>query len=180
MIKYWTCHWQFKYWTPSHNEEGKAIVASGSNLFLDRGVRTNDLVYVISMSRGLLYLGGRMTVRELITRDAAVSRLGNDRLYEGADEWILGDKSGGTLLRLNRRLSADVSAKIQFLSPLGVKKAPFFKQPGVLDNQATRGVRQFTKPTGELFERIIRLTDDAKRFSAPATIEWSDLEGDAA
>lgn len=63
MTRFWTCHWQFRYWRPDINREGQPVCSSGSNSFVRRGVSVGDVVYVISLSGGQLYLGGRMMVR---------------------------------------------------------------------------------------------------------------------
>lgn len=143
-MKQFTCHWQFKYWIPAHNPPGVPIAAAGSNKFLDRGVKPGHVLYMVSLSNGLLYLGGRMTVDRIVSRAAAVRILGNEDLYEDADEWALGSPSAGTPLVLDRLLDPNVTALLRFISPSGEVKHPSLKGPGKLDNQATRSVREVT------------------------------------
>jgi len=154
-MKNYTCHWQFKYWKPAHNPPGVPIIAAGSNKFVERGVKPGCRLYIVSLKGGLLYLGGRMTVDRVVSRSAAIRILGNDNLYDEAEEWALGIASAGTPLVLDRVLDPEVTAQLRFRSPSGEIKSPFFKSAGILDNQATRGVREVTEQSAQLLEEII-------------------------
>ena len=70
--RFWTCHWQFRYWRPDVNSEGQPIRGSGGNRYTTRGIRggRGDRAYIVSLSDGQLYLGGRMTVRPPATTDS--------------------------------------------------------------------------------------------------------------
>lgn len=157
MPRYWTCHWQFKYWNPDNNAEGEPVCSSGSNMFRKRGVSLGDIVYVISLAGGQLYLGGRMTVKDIVSRPEAVKLWGSDSLYD-ADEWVVDPEESGTSLHLHRRLSPSITKQLRFASKDGPKE-PFFISDTHLDNQATRGVRELTQESAELLDRIIADTD---------------------
>lgn len=159
MSRFWTCHWQFRYWNPDHNFEGEPVRRSWSNQFSKRGVQPGDMAYIISLSEGQLYLGGRMTVKQVLSRDEyARIREDVDSAYL-ADECIFDpDGATGTLLHLSRRLSPDLTKQIQFQFKAG-PRGPKFVKENVLDNQATRGIRELTRESAAFLDRIIEITD---------------------
>lgn len=157
MTRFWTCHWQFRYWRPDINREGQPICSCGSNTFTKRGVSVGDIVYVISLSKGQLYLGGRMTVKRVVSRRQALHLLRNDNLYD-AREWIVDPDQTGTPLHLHRRLSPVLTKQLRFRSRKGPQE-PCFISDTDLDNQATRGVRELTRESAKLLDGIIDATD---------------------
>ena len=104
MPRFWTCHWQFRYWRPHINREGRPVCSSGSNNFRKRGVAVGDRVYIVSLKAGQLFLGGRMEVKRIVSRREAVRLWKNENLHD-AKEWIVDPERSGTLLDLHRRLS---------------------------------------------------------------------------
>ena len=88
MAKSWICHWQFRYWRPDINQEGKRVCSSGSDSFSKRGVSVGDIVYIVSLGKGQLYLGARMTVKRIVSRAEAARLCDTKNLYD-ADEWII-------------------------------------------------------------------------------------------
>ena len=159
MVRFWTCHWKFCFWIPENNVEGKPVCSSWSNEFSKRGVQPGDMAYIISLSGGQLYLGGRMTVKQVLSRDEyARLRDDVDSKYE-ADECILDpDEVTGTLLHLRRRLSPALTKRIRFQFKAG-PRAPCFVNETDLDNQATRGLRELTPESAAFLDRIIEITD---------------------
>jgi len=164
-MRYWTCHWQNRYWTADSNDEGEPLTASGSNMFRKRGVAPGDSIYVLSLRGGVLLLGGRMTVGDIVSRDEAVRRTGNDNLYD-ASEWVLAAKGSGTKLDLFREISPEVARDLRFVSATGKPKGLFFETPTQLDVQATRGVRELTRESAHLLDRILKITDSMPRSLA--------------
>ncbi len=161
MSRFFTCHWQNKYWNPDCNSEGKPIRSSGGNRYTSRGIAggRGHKAYIVSMLDGQLYLGGRMTVSRIVSREEAVRIRGNDRLYP-ADEWLIDDTlEGGTSLHLRRRLAPKVAQQIRCILASGEERGLFFVSDTHLDVQATRGVRELTAESAEFLDRIITLTD---------------------
>ena len=172
--RFWMCHWQSRYWRPEINREGQPVRSSGSNNFRKRGVSVGDIVYVVSLRTGQLYLGGRMTVKEIVLRPEAVRLLNNDNLYD-AEEWIVGPDQTGTPLHLRRRLSPTLAKQIRFESKAGPQKLRFVSDTE-LDNQTTRGVRELTRDSAALLDRIIEVTDRLPRSGELITVT-EDLLG---
>ena len=80
MVRYWTCHWQNRFWRGDVNTENTPCRSSGSNSFRKRGVSPGGIAYIISLADGQLLLGGRMTVKKIVSRDEAVRFLRNENL----------------------------------------------------------------------------------------------------
>lgn len=173
-MRYWTCHWQNRYWTRESNDEGEPLKASGSNLFKRRGVAAGDSLYVLSLRGGVLLFGGRMTVGDIVSREEAVRRTGNANLY-GASEWVIAMDGSGTKLDLHRELAPEVSRDLRFVSAAAKPKGLFFVTPAELDVQATRGVRGLTPESANLLDRILTITDSMPRSRAMRQVTSSML-----
>jgi hypothetical protein len=161
VARFWTCHWQYRYWRDDINTEYEPVCSSGSNSFLKRGVSLGDAVYIVSLGAGQLYLGGRMVVKQIVSRPEAV-RLWNDPNLYDAEEWIVDPDKSGTPLHLHRCLSPSLTRQLRFVSKSGPKE-PFFVSDTDLDNQTTRGVRELTPESAALLDRIIEATDRLPR-----------------
>ena len=168
MPRFWTCYWTSATWKPSINTEGELVNGSGSNSFTTRGVSPGDVAYIVSVSDGQLFLGGRMTVKKIVTRAQAVRLLGSRNLYD-ADEWIVDPDEEGTPLDLHRRLSPSVTKQLRFQSKSSTKELCFVS-PTELDRQAIRGVRELTPESALLFDRILVATDSQPRTGQMVTV----------
>jgi 5-methylcytosine-specific restriction endonuclease McrA len=169
MTRYWICHWQNRTWCDEVNgPEYKAVRGSLSNSFRRRCVSVGDVAYVVSLIDGQLFLGGRMTVSRIISRDEAVRTSGNDNLYP-AEECII-DEKGGSPLNFHRRLAPTLSRQLRFLSPQGQVKGLCFVSDTHLDTQATRGIRELTPESAVLLDRIIEVTDALPRSDEVITV----------
>ena len=164
-VRFWTCHWQFRYWRADINQEWAPLRSSGSNSFHKRGVSVGDTVYIISLSEGQLYLGGRMVVQRIVSRAEAVRLLNSDNLYDAEVD----AEESGTLLHLHRRLAPALTKQLRFVSSAGPKR-PLFVSQTELDNQTTRGVREITAESAALLDRIIDATDGLRRAGQLITV----------
>ena len=134
--------------------------SSGSNMFSKRGVSPEDVVYVVSILDGMLLIGGRMIVGEIVSRAELVRRRKEDRFYDSA-EWIIAKPDSGTRLDLHRALDPDLTRRLRFASRKSQPKSLFFASEAKLDGQTTRGVRELTPESAHLLDRIITITDRA-------------------
>lgn len=165
--KYWTAHWQNSLWNPIANLEGRPIQASGSGVLKTRGVAPGDVLYIISLSEGQLFLGGRMVVTDIVSRHVACKLLGRDSLFE-TDRWAI-NMGGGSPLHLHRRLAPDVSKKLRFMRTNGERGLTFIDD-NRLDNQATRGISRLTDESARLLDLIIDQTDSMPRTKDVLTV----------
>ena len=167
-MRFWICHWQNRYWKHKINPEGNPLRSSGSNMFSKRGVAPGHVVYVVSILDGILLLGGRMIVSEIVPRQELVRRRKDDRFYDAA-EWAVAEPAG-TRLDLHRALDPNLTGQLRFISRESMPKPPCFRSEGKLDGQTTRGVRELTQESADLLDRIITITD-----SAPLSTEMRQI-----
>ncbi len=154
---------------------------SGSNNFTLRGVAKGDRVYIVSIRDGLLLLGGRITVNNIMSREEAIRSTGEANLFDGAREWILGAKLGGTPLNLHRQISPELARELRFVTPKsGALKGLAFRNTQDLDPQTTRGIRELTRESADLMEEIITLTGKVETPSEVFTVTGELLKANRA
>ena len=156
-IRYWTSHWQNRFWRPDVNDEREPVDHSAGSNFRKRGISPGDVAYIISLSSGLLLLGGRMTVGTILDYDAAVRHFGRANFW-AAPEHLIGVDGSGTPLDLHRALAPAVTKQLRFAFK-GGPRAPCFASDTELDNQATRGLRELTAESAALLDRVLAVTD---------------------
>ena len=144
------------------------LFQSGGNSFSKRGVAHGDVAYVIAVSDGQLFLGGRMRIKRVDTRREAVRNWGGTDINP---EWLIGDEGTGTPLNLHRRLAAALSTRqLRFISSGSEPKGYTFISNTQLDSQTTRGVRELTPESASLLDRIIDVTDSLRRSKKTITV----------
>jgi hypothetical protein len=167
--RYWTCQWKNKYWRGDINSEYGPLCSSGSNNFRKRGVSPGDIAYVISVLNGQLYIGGKMTVRRIVSRSEAVRIWRNENLWD-ADEWVIDEEEMGTPFNPRRRLAPEVTKKLRLIVGGSERRGYAFVSNTHLDSQTTRGIRELTPESAAFLDRIISLTDSLPRSDRIVTV----------
>src|ERR1035438_2226878 len=167
--RFWTSHWQYRLWRTEVNPAFVPLRCSGSNHYRQRGVSVGDVVYILSIHNGQLYLGGRLPVAKIVSRAQAIRLGGSQNLYD-ADEWVIAPQGGGTRLHLYRRLEPALSKRLLFASGDGKPKELAFVSASVLDGQTTRNVRELTRESAALLDQIIYATDSLPHTSDPLIV----------
>lgn len=177
MTRYWTSYWRGENWLA--NTEYSPVEYSGGNQFKRRGIVAGDIVYIVSIQHGHLYLGGKMQVGEIISREEAVRRRRRKDLYD-ANEWLAGKKGTGSPLNLHRRLTADLARELRFISRSGPERLRFKgNNPDNLDGQTLRAPRELSRESATSLDRIIEITDGLPRDKGQITVsrdllnQWS-------
>lgn len=156
MARYFMQYWGNFWWNRRSEElEGERLNHTACNQFRKHQVRHGDFVYVITVLKGALHLGGRIRVDRICTQREAARYLGTkpEDLWE-ADDHIVAPDKWGTFIRLNRRMPLRVTKRIQLILKKGICP-PAFESTGVLDRQALRGVKEITRESAQLFDRAI-------------------------
>ncbi len=145
------------YWSYDRNDlEG--YVAAGAmmdhtpgSLFVRRGVKAGDFVYVFSVKRGVLYLLGKLQVGEIVfSTHEAEKRLQQDNLWEGPEHLIASCCTPAQLIDV----PIQVVEKLQFETASGQTTLKFV-EPGELDPQTIRGVRELTYDSALELDRLL-------------------------
>lgn len=156
MARFFTFHWQNRFWRSDINKEYERTAGSGGSIFRKRGVAIGDVIYVVSLAGGQLYLGRRMKVEQIVSRAEAVRIFDSEDLWD-ADEWVIDTQ--GTPLNLHRRLAPQFARQLRFLTTRGEVRGLCFVSETHLDNQATRGLHELTRESAALLDRVIEITD---------------------
>ena len=169
MARFWTCHWQNRFWHDDVNAEYKTVRSSGSNSFRKRGVSVGDMAFIISLADGQLLLGGRMTIKRSFRGTSAFGFGTQEPLSRGRVDhrprgiWhslelaspIVSWRSEAAAIRV-------AQVRTEELVPQSPKRNWMPKQQ--------RGVRELTPESAALLERIIELTDRFPRSGALITV----------
>jgi len=165
VTRYWTTYWSGAHWL--HNEDFTEVVSSGGT-FRKRGIKEGDVAYIVSVQRGVLFLGGKMEVQKIVSRNEAIKIRRNDNLY-AAPDWLIGVPGSGSPLILHRSIDPEIAGDLRFIS--GRFELPLkFKHGSVLDEQTLRTVRELTAKSARLFDEVIRLTDLLPRDHGPILV----------
>ena len=167
--RFWTSHWQYRLWRTEVNPAFVPLRCSGSNHYRQRGVSVGDVVYILSIHNGQLYLGGCLPVAKIVSRAQAIRLVGRETLYH-ADDWVIAPQGGGTGLHLYRRLEAALSKRLRFVSGDGEPKGLAFVSASALNNQTTRHIRQLIRESAALLDQIIYATDSLPHTSDPLIV----------
>jgi 5-methylcytosine-specific restriction endonuclease McrA len=167
--RFWTSHWQYRLWRTEVNTAFVPLRCSGSNHYRQRGVSVGDVVYILSIHNGQLYVGGRIPVAKIVSRTQAIRLIGRETLYH-ADDWVIPPQGGGTRLHLYRRLEPALSKRLRFVSAAGKPKGLAFVSASALNNQTTRHIRELTRESAGLLDRIIDATDSLTHTSDPLIV----------
>ena len=165
MPRYFTHHWQNRNWQDEVqvNHAGRPLSASADTRFNDGRVSPGDVVYVVSMRDGQLYLGGRINVSAVVNRRRAAQFLGTtqNELWDAA-AWIIDETRSGTPLNVRRRLAPEFMRQLRCMFADGETRGLFFDTPTHLNVQATRGIRELTPDSAALLDRVLAATDPIK------------------
>lgn len=121
------------------------------------------------MIQGLLYVGCRLLVDDVVSRREAARRLGTTDLWDATD-FVLVKKAEPFLP--DRAVPRSVAERLRFVPDRPLK----FKRPGVLDQQTLRGVRELTAVSARLLDSVLNAnSDSAWRSGIPNGITRGDL-----
>lgn len=139
MPHFFTHYWLNRTWERNRKRasDGELLDHTAGNLFQERGIRAGDIVYVVSVIKGSLYVCGKLMVEKICGTDEAAAILG----YEPwpAEEHIIA--AAATPMNFNLRVPLKLTRQLIFIS--GKDNKPLkFKAPNYLDEQTLRGVRE--------------------------------------
>lgn len=154
MQKYFTHYWQNDTWDfhQQNQHSGNLLDHIAGNLFRKRGVSVEDIVYVVTVIRGELYLCGCLTVGKICKGKQAAKDLG----VKASDLWQANEHiiaSEATPMRWDLKVPLEITQKIKFASNTNPKLK--FISSGKLDQQTLRGVRQLTADSAMLFDQLL-------------------------
>ena len=150
------------YWTQVTFERQRNRYESASprmshtagNGFRKRGMHPRDLVYIVTVLNGDLYLMGRMQVRGIYSRAEAARLLGTKDLWERGDEHLVEMRATGTAERYDLKVPTPIAHDLRFLSASG-PRGLVFRDERHLDQQTLRVVRRLAPESAGALDRLL-------------------------
>ena len=139
-----TQHWKNDAW---EHDLGHSLTHAASSLFRDRGIREGDRVFIITIKKEKLFVGGRLVVQKLTTQEGAEKALGHE-LWEARDHILAREPLD--VLR-NVVVPDEITSRLRFVP----NNALTYVSPGVLDPQTLRGVRRLTHESATLLNDVL-------------------------
>lgn len=166
--QYWTnAQWdgsvtpQWRYWTNGGPPEGmefhklEKLDHTAGELFNRVGVRPGDVIFVVTVKKGRLLLGGRIVVGKICgQREAEETLKAAGRIYDATEHIIAADKPDR--FRPDNEVPHSVVERLAFEGKDG-RMTLKFKAPGILDQQTLRGVRRLTEASAKLLTDALKV-----------------------
>jgi hypothetical protein len=152
--RYFTHYWQNS--AKEFNKRGRPLDYALGSMFISRGVRLGDVIFVVTVENGILHLIGRMVVGGIVDRIFAVRLRGRDDLWD-SPECVIARKRTASPMRFDRVLPIRWVKRLRFKGSRGT--VALLMRQEKLDRQTLRGVRELTKKSAEILEGVIKRSE---------------------
>jgi hypothetical protein len=169
MKRYFTQYWTDATWESHREMDGQLLNHTAGNVFRRRGVGCGDSVYVVTVREGRLYLIGRLAVHQICSLSEAKQILRTDNLWD-AQEHIIA--ASATPMRFDFEVPTVITEHLLFVAS-GVSKPLRFDEPGHLDQQTLRPVRELEPASARLLDKL--LPSDMPTFANAPVPSANDL-----
>jgi len=162
MSRYFTHYWQNSTWRNAQERgNGQSLKHIAGNLFKKRGVAVGDVLYVVTVLSGTLFLCGKLRVGKICDVYQAAKDLDCEPqdLWEASEHIVASD---ATPMRFDQSIPLTVTANLRFVQPKGFAGLKFVV-PGYLDQQTMRGVRQLEPSSAAELDSILPAMQVIKR-----------------
>jgi hypothetical protein len=150
MKRYFTHYWKNDTWEANSDTAGEIFYRTSGNMFHRRGVASGDSVYAVTVIRGRLLLLGRLTVGRICSYAQAQQLFGTD--IWPAEEHIIA--VSGTPKRFDFEVPQAITEQLLF-AKAGAGSPLRFTEPGHLDQQTLRGVRELEEASARLLDELL-------------------------
>jgi len=148
MSNAFTHYWQNDTWSDAAEHRGEDLDHTAGNEFRKRGVRRGDMIYIVTVIEGKLYLCVRLRADHIVGQKEA-ERLLNADLWKASEHVVCGSPGQ---LRFDIQVPNDVVRQLRFGDDA---VAPKFSAPEMLDKQTMRGVRMLTPDSAQMLDRVL-------------------------
>lgn len=176
MTKYFTTYWSKDTWQYHKKKmESIPIVHTASNLLIpNKRVRIGDHLYVVSVfskSKGLkkLWLGTKITVAWMGSREEAIRKLNNRNLWE-ANYHVIGEYAEANPIFFDLDITRGYK-NIEFINKDSFSNPQCDKKSEGLDIEAQqfRNLREVTKRTADFFDYELENAQSSRSFQGRIT-----------
>jgi hypothetical protein len=157
MKRYFTNYWTNKTWDYNVgrmlNDSEKKLRHTASNTFRKQGVSEGDSLYIITVKRGQLLVLCNLTVSEMCGYEEAVRLLKNEDLW-AAEDHVLAKTPAFIRRSFEVPVPLTITQQLRFRS-YPENKSLRFVEPGILDQQTLRGVRELDYGSAQLLDKFL-------------------------
>jgi hypothetical protein len=156
VTRYFTTYWTSEPWQHS---AGGFTEHAASNEFRKRGVGPGDHVYVVHYRAREVFLGARIIVERVTTKEEAASELGMDvdEIWDARDH-ILADPASVQRLHPGRAIPRSTLRELTFVRDDGTETGLKFDTDGAANQQTLRTVRELTEASARALDSLIAWT----------------------
>lgn len=144
------------YWQAASVEQRNSqfFDGTGGNEYRKKGVCPNDLLYLFTIKDGTAFFVARMKVGSVVNRPQAVAQFGR-HLWRASD-WCIAAAGTATKLIYDRPVPTEIAKRLRFKTEQGESKLAFSKRdPGKLNGQTLRSVRELTPQSAHLLDTLL-------------------------
>jgi hypothetical protein len=134
MPRFFTYSWQ--YAEARKEPEGEPLAHAAGSRFSSRGIEPGDIVYIVAVHRGQLYLLGKLQVGGIVTKDEARRILGSEP-YDAPEHMIASACTPARLIPI----PVSVARELRFISG-SRREGLTFRDENLLDPQTLRVIRE--------------------------------------
>jgi hypothetical protein len=157
MKRYFTNYWTNKTWDYNVrrmlNDPEKTLRHTASDMFRKRGVSEGDSLYVMPVKRGQLIVLCKLTISVMCGYEEAVRLLKNEDLWP-AEDHVLAETPATIRRRFEVPVPLKITEQLRFQS-YPENKSLRFVEPGILDQQTLRGVRELDYGSAQLLDKFL-------------------------
>ncbi len=147
MARFFTYSWQ--YAEARKSPEGEPLGHAAGSRFSSRGVHTGDLVYVVAVHQGQLYVLGKLQVGAIASKDEARRVLGAEP-YDAPEHLIASHCTRAQLVLV----PTTVAKELRFISGTG-KETLALRDDETLDPQTMRPIRELDPESAERLDALL-------------------------
>ncbi len=163
MPRYYTHYWSnptCKDFYENQNLEEKLLDHDAGKIFTRSGVKPNDLVYIVTIKKGELFLIAKLQVEKMVFGNKqATAILCDDNLWDAPAHLIA---KAGTPMRFNKTVPLRITKGLRFISAKGPKPLKFVSSTK-LDRQTLRGVRELNASSAAQLDTLLEPMRKRKR-----------------
>ncbi len=160
MTKYFTHYWKNSTWEDNRNSQfaDYAVKHISGNDLSKRGIEIGDVVFIITVKEGKLFLSGKLTVGKFCTRKEAAKEMNCEPtdLWDAKEHIIASNFTPTTKKYWDLQVPTDVTEQLEFISGNEIKTLKF-KSKNYLDQQTLRSVRRLTPESAQKLDEVLSI-----------------------
>ena len=185
MPRFYTHYWSTQTCNEFYNGglSGEPLAHTAGGRFSSAGIEEGDIVYVVSITQGQLFVIGRMEVMKIASTEEAAEFLKTDDLWE-AEEHLLAREGSTTPCNYLNSVESETVKQLRFHTSSGDIVPLKFVDDERLDRQTLRGIRELTSDSARILDTVLdeyegdEFYEQEAEENAPADDDGDDDAGE--